>query len=375
MLPSVGLDPSKGRNFPGGCLLGRGERTSSHPFLPAAGWRNGGAVGLGPRRRRPGQDPEGTASLGSLRGAARWLLPPWRAATKSRGGGGAAATAGGGRGAAAMARESGGGEPPPLYRREITRSRRGGRGGSGRPSSPRAWRRRSRSSPRSAPAAGTSRPSAPSDGGAEASSRSTMAGSAWCFFAPRISAALGGGRKRRRSAPGPARIPPARPPCRARWHPRGCGGDGIPPAAPARPGRAKPHGEAVEAATRRAASGWPRCTSSPAPDLPRRARPAPRRAHLQARIRGRVLNPPHIFAVRGFVRDLLGPFASGVPAPAVTSFLRRRSEAAGESPRGSLPPRQSPGSATGRFSGESLWTDNWMEFRWGLHRELLQIRV
>ncbi|XP_005517485.1 PREDICTED: collagen alpha-1(I) chain-like [Pseudopodoces humilis] len=73
----------------------------------------------------------------------------------------------------------------------------------------------SRSAPRSAPAAGTSLPSAPGGGGAEASSRSTMAGSACRFFAPRISAALGGGRERRRSAAGPAR-----PPCRARGHPR-----------------------------------------------------------------------------------------------------------------------------------------------------------
>lgn len=75
-----------------------------------------------------------------------------------------------------------------------------------------------------------------------------MAGSAWRFFAPRISAALGGGRERRRSAPGPARSPPARPPCRGRPDsrtpaPRDGGGmrgpDGTPRAGPGSP-RAAP---------------------------------------------------------------------------------------------------------------------------------------
>lgn len=205
----------------------RGDgRASPTRFPPARSLRprdapakepSGSAAGAGGRdgMRREQHPP------GSLRGAARSLLPPCRAAAKSRGGGGAAA-----------ARGSAGGAPPPLlYRREITRSLRGGRGGSGRPSSPRAWRRMSRSAPRSAPAAGTSLPSAPGGGGAEASSRSTMAGSAWRFFAPRISAALGGGRERRRSAPGPARTPPSRPPCRAR---------GTPARRSRSPGRAQP---------------------------------------------------------------------------------------------------------------------------------------
>lgn len=191
---------------------------SARPLPPAAGCAGKGAVGLDRRRRRQGRAPEGAAARVRARGSAG-LLPPCRAAAKSRGGGGAAAAAGGGRGAAAAARGSAAGALPPLKRREITRSLRGGRGGSGRPSSPRACRRMSRSAPRSAPAAGTSLPSAPGGGGAEASSSSTMAGSACRLFAPRISAALGGGRERRRSAPGPARTPAARPPCRARGTP------------------------------------------------------------------------------------------------------------------------------------------------------------
>lgn len=90
-----------------------------------------------------------------------------------------------------------------------------------------------------------------------------MAGSACRFFAPRISAALGGGRERRRSAPGPARTPPARPPCRARGTPArrsapGAGqrgrGAGTPrgrhPPAPPAPARCRSPGSAEAAFNR-----------------------------------------------------------------------------------------------------------------------------